>query len=93
MIEALVSILKWQELLSVFCNSKLIYYAKLSEKSVLKIKKLLLKNIHKQKIADKFNISLPTIYDIQSKRSWKHLSPIFNKKTGQYKLELFYTTL
>ena len=49
------------------------HYAKLSEKSVIEIKELLLQNIHKQKIADKFNISLPTIYDIESKRSWKHL--------------------
>lgn len=47
--------------------------AKLKEKSVLEIRKLIGTGITNTEIARKFGVSVPTITDIKNRKSWKHL--------------------
>ena len=44
----------------------------LTKKEVFKIREMMSSN-HKQFIANKFNVSLSTIYDIDRRRSWNHI--------------------
>lgn len=46
---------------------------KLDEDSVLSIREEFKTNKSKKDLAKKYQISLPTIYDILTKRSWKHI--------------------
>jgi len=52
-------------------ENKIIFNAKLSIESVLKIKKLLLKGIKPIPIAKIFNVSRTCIYDIKNGRRWR----------------------
>lgn len=47
--------------------------AKLKEVQVIEIKKILSQGVVMQKIADKFNVGLVTIFDIKHKKTWKHI--------------------
>lgn len=51
--------------------------AKLNEKQILEIKKLLDTDISQNKIAKQFNISPTTITDIKKGRKWKHIGKNF----------------
>ncbi len=48
--------------------------SKLTEKDVVKIKKLGKQNVSFKLIAEIFNISLTTIYDIIKRRTWRHIN-------------------
>jgi len=49
------------------------YYSKLKESDVVEIRELAKKNVDKQKIADKFKISLSHADNVIRRRSWKHV--------------------
>ena len=49
------------------------HWSKLTEESVIQIQELLTNGEHPKIIAEKYNVSRTSIYEIKAGRSWSHL--------------------